>query len=162
MTVISATAGAGCAPSAVRFNHQGTLYTVVYDKVVSRQIDPIEKKPFYHFMPGSGSYSIATVLDAANVDLKFFKPESYKKISRARLEPILDAIPLYCEKRDRSEQCAWRADVEPRSRFPGYLHRLGPARGALLTIATQSVGACSSSTLQLLLSHSTAVPGRCG
>ena len=46
---------------AVRYNHQGRLYTVVYDKVISRHIDPIEKKPFYHFMPGSRSYSIATV-----------------------------------------------------------------------------------------------------
>jgi len=200
---------------AVRYNHQGTLFTVVYDKVISRHIDPIEKKPFYHFMPGSRSYSIATVgcnlrcafcqnweisqwpkdrlphgldeagnattkelvcpqlaeierevmgehvtpeeivrqalasgcssiaytyteptifyelaydtavlarakglknlfvtngfiseaplrklapvLDAADVDLKFFKPESYRRISRARLEPILEAIRLYRE-----------------------------------------------------------------
>ena len=40
---------------------------------------------------------LATVLDAANVDLKFYRPESYKHISRARLEPILDAIRLYRE-----------------------------------------------------------------
>jgi len=202
----------GRGACAVRFNHGGTLYTVVYDRVVSRNIDPIEKKPFFHFLPGSRAYSIATVgcnlrcsfcqnweisqwpkdelprglkedagaagdplcpqlaaiettipgervtpeeivraalatrcrsvaytyteptifyelaydtavlarraglknlfvtngfigeaplrriaavLDGANVDLKFFKPESYRKISRARLEPILDAIRLY-------------------------------------------------------------------
>ena len=200
---------------AVRFNRGGKLYTLVYDKVVAREIDPVEKKPFFHFLPGSRAYSvatvgcslrcsfcqnwqisqwpkehlpksveaggrvaptepvcphldvvcksvagehvtpdaiieaalasgcesiaytyteptiffelaydtavlararglknifvtngftgeaalrkIATVLDAANVDLKFFKPESYKHISRARLEPILDAIRLYRE-----------------------------------------------------------------
>lgn len=200
---------------AVRFNRGGTLYTLVYDKVVARGIDPVEKKPLFHFLPGSSAYSIATVgcnlrcsfcqnwqisqwpkehlpknvvpaagrdaaqpvcpqleaaghavvgehvtpreivdvalatgsksiaytyteptifyelaydtavlarakglknifvtngftaketlqelatvLDAANVDLKFFRPESYKHISRARLEPILDTIRLYRE-----------------------------------------------------------------
>lgn len=45
---------------AVRENRGGTLYTLVYDKVVSQNVDPIEKKPLFHFMPGSRSYSIAT------------------------------------------------------------------------------------------------------
>ncbi len=45
----------------VRENSGGTLYTLVYDRVVSRAIDPIEKKPLFNFMPGSSSYSIATV-----------------------------------------------------------------------------------------------------
>ena len=205
----------GRGACGVRFNDRGSLYTVVYDKVVSRQIDPVEKKPLFHFFPGSSAYSIATVgcnmrcsfcqnwvvsqwpkemlpksldedarlaakepvcpqlaalddavvgeritpeqivgaalatgcrsiaytyteptvfyelahdtavlarergvknifvtngfiseaplrelatvLDAANVDLKFFKPESYRRISRARLDPILAAIRLYRE-----------------------------------------------------------------
>ena len=38
---------------------------------------------------------LATVLDAANIDLKFFKEETYRRVSRARLQPILDAIRLY-------------------------------------------------------------------
>ncbi len=45
----------------VRVNVGQRLYTLVYDKVVARNIDPIEKKPFFHFYPGSRSYSIATV-----------------------------------------------------------------------------------------------------
>jgi pyruvate formate lyase activating enzyme len=45
----------------VRVNVDETLYTLVYDKVVARHIDPIEKKPLFHFHPGSDSYSIATV-----------------------------------------------------------------------------------------------------
>lgn len=45
---------------AVRENRGGTLYTLVYDKIIARNIDPIEKKPLYHFHPGSLSYSIAT------------------------------------------------------------------------------------------------------
>jgi pyruvate formate lyase activating enzyme len=45
----------------VRENRDGTLYSLVYGKVVARNIDPIEKKPLFHFHPGSRSYSIATV-----------------------------------------------------------------------------------------------------
>lgn len=45
----------------VRVNVGQMLYTLVYDKVVGRHIDPIEKKPLFHFYPGSRSYSIATV-----------------------------------------------------------------------------------------------------
>ncbi len=195
----------------VRVNRGGALYTLVYDRVASRGLDPIEKKPLFHFQPGTTSYSIATVgcnlrclfcqnweisqwpkgklpgggqvaldapdpvcpqleevphriigerltaqqivdaalrsgaksvaytyteptiffelaydtavlarsrglknifvtngfigepalrhvatvLDAANVDLKFFKDDSYRRISGARLQPILEAIRLY-------------------------------------------------------------------
>jgi pyruvate formate lyase activating enzyme len=45
----------------VRLNEDGTLFTLVYDKVVSTNVDPIEKKPLFHFLPGSKSFSIATV-----------------------------------------------------------------------------------------------------
>lgn len=45
----------------VRENRGGTLHTLVYDRVVSANIDPIEKKPLFHFLPGTGSFSIATV-----------------------------------------------------------------------------------------------------
>jgi len=45
----------------VRENRGGVLETLVYGKVIARHIDPIEKKPLFHFLPGSLSYSIATV-----------------------------------------------------------------------------------------------------
>jgi pyruvate formate lyase activating enzyme len=45
----------------VRENQEGTLKTLVYGKLIANHIDPIEKKPLFHFMPGSLSYSIATV-----------------------------------------------------------------------------------------------------
>jgi pyruvate formate lyase activating enzyme len=45
----------------VRENRSGVLYTLVFGKLIARHIDPIEKKPLYHFLPGSLSYSIATV-----------------------------------------------------------------------------------------------------
>ncbi|MEZ4598712.1 MAG: AmmeMemoRadiSam system radical SAM enzyme [Syntrophotaleaceae bacterium] len=45
----------------VRENQRGTLYTLVYGKSIAENIDPIEKKPLFHYHPGSLSYSIATV-----------------------------------------------------------------------------------------------------
>jgi pyruvate formate lyase activating enzyme len=46
---------------AVRENRGGTLHTLVYGKAIAEHADPIEKKPLYHVMPGSMSYSVATV-----------------------------------------------------------------------------------------------------
>jgi pyruvate formate lyase activating enzyme len=45
----------------VRQNTDGSLYTLVYDKIIASHIDPIEKKPLFQFYPGSTAYSIATV-----------------------------------------------------------------------------------------------------
>jgi len=46
---------------AVRVNNGGILYSSVYGHVVAQNIDPVEKKPLYHFLPGSETFSIATV-----------------------------------------------------------------------------------------------------
>ncbi|MEJ2099086.1 MAG: AmmeMemoRadiSam system radical SAM enzyme [Desulfobacterales bacterium] len=46
---------------SVRENQAGRLHTLVYDQVIARHVDPIEKKPLFHFLPGSLSFSIATV-----------------------------------------------------------------------------------------------------
>jgi pyruvate formate lyase activating enzyme len=174
----------------VRQNRGGKLYTHAYGQVIAAHIDPVEKKPLYHFLPGSSSFSIATIgcnfhcgfcqnwqisqatfrngdsgggeflpqdivkealenkcksisytyteptiffeyayetaklakdkglynnfvtngymtkeallmikpyLDAANVDLKFSKDSSYKKICAASLQPVLDSIKLMRE-----------------------------------------------------------------
>lgn len=45
----------------VRENQNGTIYALNYGKTISWAIDPIEKKPLYHFLPGTLIYSIATV-----------------------------------------------------------------------------------------------------
>ena len=45
----------------VRENQGGALYTLVYRQLISRNVDPIEKKPLFHFAPGSRSFSIAAV-----------------------------------------------------------------------------------------------------
>lgn len=45
----------------VRYNVDGTLYAINYEQCIAAHTDPIEKKPLYHFMPGTTTYSIATV-----------------------------------------------------------------------------------------------------
>jgi pyruvate formate lyase activating enzyme len=45
----------------VRENRSGKLMTLVYGNLIAANVDPIEKKPFFHFLPGSLAYSIATV-----------------------------------------------------------------------------------------------------
>lgn len=44
----------------VRKNISGALYSLSYDKVCSRSVDPVEKKPLFHLLPGSKTMSIAT------------------------------------------------------------------------------------------------------
>ena len=44
----------------VRRNQEGKLYTYAYGKLIAAHIDPIEKKPLYHFLPGSRAFSVAT------------------------------------------------------------------------------------------------------
>ena len=43
-----------------RMNKDGTLYSLVYGKPCAVHVDPIEKKPFFHFLPGTTAFSIAT------------------------------------------------------------------------------------------------------
>jgi len=45
----------------VRENQEGKLYTLVFGRAISLNVDPIEKKPIFHLYPGSTSFSIATV-----------------------------------------------------------------------------------------------------
>ena len=45
----------------VRENREGKLYTLVFGRAISLNVDPIEKKPIFHLYPGSTSFSIATV-----------------------------------------------------------------------------------------------------
>jgi pyruvate formate lyase activating enzyme len=44
----------------VRENRSGTLYTLVYGRAIAQHVDPVEKKPLFHFYPGTTAYSIAT------------------------------------------------------------------------------------------------------
>ncbi|MDD3294427.1 MAG: AmmeMemoRadiSam system radical SAM enzyme, partial [Geobacteraceae bacterium] len=57
----------------VRENSDGVLYSLVYGKAVAEQVDPIEKKPLYHFLPGSRSYSVA----AAGCNFRCYHCQNY-------------------------------------------------------------------------------------
>jgi pyruvate formate lyase activating enzyme len=174
----------------VRENRAGVLYSLVYGRAAAQAVDPIEKKPLYHFLAGTASFSVATrgcnfkclhcqnceisqvsasrsfgreeivlpeqivasaeatgcrsisytyteptifieyacdtariaagkglknvfvtngyitqealshiapYIDAANIDLKFFRDDIYKKVCGARLQPVLDVIRAYYE-----------------------------------------------------------------
>lgn len=58
----------------VRKNIKGELFSLNYDKVCATHADPIEKKPLYHFLPASTSYSVATM--GCNFKCKFCQNNS--------------------------------------------------------------------------------------
>lgn len=76
----------------VRQNMGGTLYTHVYGKAIATNVDPIEKKPLFHFYPGTPILSIATVgcnfscLHCQNSDISQMPRES-KSIAGRDLPP---------------------------------------------------------------------------
>lgn len=77
----------------VRKNIEGKLYSLVYAKPVSMHLDPIEKKPLYHFHPGSQIFSIGTF--GCNLSCLFC--QNYD-ISQAKdiknFEEIVEKLPL--------------------------------------------------------------------
>ena len=53
----------------VRENRDGKYYTLVHSQPCAAHVDPIEKKPFFHYLPGSLAFSIATA--GCNLECKF-------------------------------------------------------------------------------------------
>ncbi len=82
----------------VRENRRGTLYSLVYGKIISMNVDPIEKKPLFHFYPTSTSFSIATVgcnfkcMHCQNYDISQY-PKEHEDIPGEDVTPeqIIDA-----------------------------------------------------------------------
>ena len=87
----------------VRENLDGRLYSLVYGKIITENIDPIEKKPLFHLLPGSRSYSIATVgcnfrcLHCQNYDIsQYRRPNNEIPPGRDRTpQQIVDAALQY-------------------------------------------------------------------
>ncbi len=80
----------------VRENRDGVLHSLVYGKVVAENVDPIEKKPLFHFLPGSRTFSIATV--GCNFTC------------------------LHCQNSSISQACDFSSDSVPgKNRTPGYV-----------------------------------------
>jgi pyruvate formate lyase activating enzyme len=66
----------------VRRNEGGTLYSLNYAEVVAANVDPIEKKPLFHFLPGSTSYSVACL--GCNFKCDFCQNWEISQIQEAR------------------------------------------------------------------------------
>lgn len=87
----------------VRINKGGVLYSLVYGKPCAVAIDPIEKKPFYHFLPGSKAFSIATagcVLGCRfcqNWQISQARPEETENYNLPPDEVVRNAIFYGCE-----------------------------------------------------------------
>jgi len=70
-----------------RENRGGTLFSLVYGRVASFNVDPIEKKPFFHVVPGEQAFSIATAgcnlwcKFCQNYHLSQSKPEDIRSMS---------------------------------------------------------------------------------
>ena len=67
----------------VRENRGGIYYTLVHSRVCAAHIDPVEKKPLFHYLPGTTAFSIATA--GCNVNCKFCQNWD---ISQSRPEEI--------------------------------------------------------------------------
>jgi pyruvate formate lyase activating enzyme len=65
----------------VRENKDGVLYSLVYGTLIAENIDPIEKKPFFHVYPASKSYSIATV--GCNFNCEFCQNHDISQMPRS-------------------------------------------------------------------------------
>ena len=94
-----------CGKCRARMNINGSLKSLVYGRPISIHIDPIEKKPFYHFLPGSQAYSLATAgcplscqfcqnweisqAKPENYPVKFISPEEIAGNSKSQNVPII-------------------------------------------------------------------------
>ena len=74
----------------VRQNVKGKLYSLVYEKPVAVHIDPIEKKPLYHFHPGSKILSIGTY--GCNLDCQFCQNYDLSQEFEASLFQFIDSV----------------------------------------------------------------------
>ncbi len=86
----------------VRENNDGIYYTLVYGKACAIHIDPIEKKPLFHYLPGSQALSIATA--GCNVNCKFCQNW---EISQVRPEQVrhYDFPPEMVVEYSRQQSC---------------------------------------------------------
>jgi pyruvate formate lyase activating enzyme len=70
----------------VRENRDGTYYTLVYARPCTYHIDPIEKKPLFHFYPGSLAFSIATA--GCNLNCKFCQNWQISQVTPEQVQSI--------------------------------------------------------------------------
>lgn len=93
-----------CGICEVRENIDGVLYARTFNRAISTRVDPIEKKPLYHYVSGTRTYSIATV--GCNMECKWCQnhdisqyPKKHKTIIGRNITPkehVVNAIRLKC------------------------------------------------------------------
>jgi pyruvate formate lyase activating enzyme len=86
----------------VRENHGGTYYTLVYGQPCAVHVDPIEKKPLFHYFPGSQAYSLATA--GCNFSCRFCQNW---EISQRRPEQVqaVKLLPAEVIRQARARNC---------------------------------------------------------
>ena len=83
-----------------KINRDGTLYTMAYGNPCAFHVDPVEKKPLFHFLPGTHAFSLATsgcvfrCLNCQNWEISQKKPEETKnpRGPALRLRPPLPSV----------------------------------------------------------------------
>lgn len=90
----------------VRENRNGRLFSLVGDRVIARHVDPIEKKPLFHFFPGTRAYSLGTMgcnfrcRFCQNADIAQMPTEHKGRIAGSRMTPeaiVKDAVQTGCK-----------------------------------------------------------------
>lgn len=83
-------------------NIDGKLQTLVYGKPCAVHVDPIEKKPLFHYLPGTGSFSIATAgcnlhcMYCQNWEISQREPENTQNMDLPPEEVVAQAIAAKC------------------------------------------------------------------
>jgi pyruvate formate lyase activating enzyme len=86
-----------------RKNINGILYSIVYGEPCAANVDPVEKKPLYHFLPSSDSYSIGTVgcnlacMYCQNYEISQARPENVPSLKLLPKAVITNALSASCK-----------------------------------------------------------------
>ncbi len=72
----------------VRQNIEGTLYSLNYGRIAAMNVDPIEKKPFFHFLPGTKSFSLACA--GCNLRCKYCQNWEISQRGVAETDPYIE------------------------------------------------------------------------
>jgi pyruvate formate lyase activating enzyme len=86
----------------VRENRGGVYYTVVYGRMCAAHVDPVEKKPLFHYLPGTMAFSMATA--GCNVNCKFCQNWDLSQ-SRPEQVPAQFAPPQRVAEMARQSSC---------------------------------------------------------
>lgn len=144
----------GTGYCGVRKNRDGTLFALTYGRVASVAIDPIEKKPLYHFYPGSPIFSIGTF--GCNMRCKHCQNwELSHHGANEKGEGLKELTPealIAMVKRNRCKALAWTYN-EPSIWFEYVLESAKLARQeGILTVLVTS-GMINPPALKMLLKY---------